>query len=434
MILKSSQFYGVEDEHQASQWQVAINGNFQDSIVAEEWRQSENFYNEINTQLNDDLTDIEIENIEGDENYGWRVRYRDQYLKWSEWSSPSFFFLQNGGTPVSGNLILNPGAENGINNWTGDIESLENAECGSVSPNSGTHNFGVGGICSNESNFGIAEQTIDLSAYSIDIDNNLLSLEHSGFMRNYSGSDLPEMYVEFYDGTTLLGTTATLSNSLPQWLLKSSVSPIPISTNSCKVILTGTRNAGTDNDSYFDDLSVVVTERVVCLNCFGASNIDNDQDGFCSDLDCDDNNQNIFPGAVELCNSLDDNCDLLLDNGDVVVWTGDGATLDWGDGKNWSQNFVPLECQNVLIPAGNTVKITNIFPCKSIEIENGSTLTVENSGLLNINGQSSLSVPLVKVFGDLIIHGKIIVKGYLQESVNVYSAGSITNRGKIYVE
>jgi hypothetical protein len=58
--------------------------------------------------------------------------------------------------------------------------------------------------------------------------------------------------------------------------------------------------------------------------------VDADADGFTTDEDCDDNNADIHPDAIEVCNDLDDNCDGLVDNdpSDPVTFYGDND----GDG------------------------------------------------------------------------------------------------------
>jgi len=47
--------------------------------------------------------------------------------------------------------------------------------------------------------------------------------------------------------------------------------------------------------------------------------------------DCDDGNDAINPSATETCNSIDDNCDAQVDEGDICDHDGDGYTTGQGD-------------------------------------------------------------------------------------------------------
>jgi hypothetical protein len=60
--------------------------------------------------------------------------------------------------------------------------------------------------------------------------------------------------------------------------------------------------------------------------------IDADGDGYDATEDCNDGNIDINPGAVELCNAIDDNCDGTIDDGwDVTVFWRDSDHDNFGD-------------------------------------------------------------------------------------------------------
>ena len=66
-----------------------------------------------------------------------------------------------------------------------------------------------------------------------------------------------------------------------------------------------------------------------CVGDGSCNPVDEDNDGYNNDLDCNDNNPSVNPGASELCNYLDDNCDGSVDEdfGDLgaVCEVGEGA-------------------------------------------------------------------------------------------------------------
>ncbi len=65
--------------------------------------------------------------------------------------------------------------------------------------------------------------------------------------------------------------------------------------------------------------------------------VDDDNDGYTADEDCDDSDAGINPGATELCNEIDDDCDGEVDEGDAApdTWYADQDADNFGDPEVW---------------------------------------------------------------------------------------------------
>ena len=261
VTLQASDFFTQNEEgaHGQSHWQVSnIELGFNNPII-EHWKNFENWYYDINTQMGDDLTDEKIFGLDEFQTYYWRVRYRDKEMNWSAWSTPASF--KTGVSIALPNILLNKGAEDELNHWTieeGVVEVLESGICDGIAPRSGTKYFAVGGLCEH-STIGRLSQIIDITAYADSVSSGDFPVIFGGYLSNFSGSDLPEMKLIFYNEDMLeTGQSYVLSTLNSSWTLVSDSLSIPIDTRLIKVSLKGTRNSGTDNDSYFDDLFLTI--------------------------------------------------------------------------------------------------------------------------------------------------------------------------------
>ena len=71
-----------------------------------------------------------------------------------------------------------------------------------------------------------------------------------------------------------ISQTETLGTYNSFWTLFSEEEQIPLETRYVRMILMGTRYAGDDNDSYFDDLFLKIWQNTECLNLLGDLNQD----------------------------------------------------------------------------------------------------------------------------------------------------------------
>lgn len=261
VLLKAGAFSSSDNTatHGQSHWQLVSNcEDFAEPLI-ERWKNYQNLYFNEDTQAGDDLTDERITGLEPNTNYCWRVRYRDRELNWSTWSAPASF--TTGNSTFSSNLLLNPGAENGLENWNaveGITEALTAEECNGINPHSGTFYFAVGGLCE-ESAFARCVQDVNVVAFADSIDTGNWQASFGGFLSNFSGSDLPALYLRFLDANAMVLDSSDIYSSLSSnWTAINELAAIPANTRLIQFVLTGTRNGGTDNDSYFDDLFLSV--------------------------------------------------------------------------------------------------------------------------------------------------------------------------------
>ena len=68
--------------------------------------------------------------------------------------------------------------------------------------------------------------------------------------------------------------------------------------------------------------------------------IDDDNDGFPADVDCDDADSAINPDAEELCDGIDNNCNDEIDEGVLSEWFADADGDSYGDPES-----SVLECE-----------------------------------------------------------------------------------------
>ncbi len=140
--------------------------------------------------------------------------------------------------------------------------------------------------------------------------------------------------------------------------------------------------------------------------------LDVDGDGFTDDVDCDDTDPGVFPGATERCNGIDDDCDDFAEEDDIV-------TLDDSD------NFPTIQEALDVSQAGSTIVVCPGTWYENLQIERPVTLRSRDGSLTTlIDGQGEGAVIDATLAGaeTIVVDGFAIQNG--SEGGIVMAAGS----------
>ena len=157
--------------------------------------------------------------------------------------------------PQNGNLLTNPGFENGFTGWTANAEAQTTVASGNPAPYDGNEYYDAGNTAT-----GQVSQTVNLlqAGYSAaDIDAGLYTLQFGGYTRSYAQqpADQGSISVLFFDANNdLLGSSTIQSlNTTSLWSLTSGTAAIPVGTRLIAYEFTAIRQSGTADDAYLDD-------------------------------------------------------------------------------------------------------------------------------------------------------------------------------------
>ena len=160
--------------------------------------------------------------------------------------------------------------------------------------------------------------------------------------------------------------------------------------------------------------------------------LDIDGDGFCSgidiDDDCNDDYDTAFPGATEICDGIDNDCNGTIDEGFVSTNSWIGGNAAWNVDANWSLGHVPLACEDVIVTSGTANLGTNDALARSVTITNSGYLVL--TGALIIQGSDGSSL-ISESGSNADISGSLEILSLNGNAASI--SGNINNTGAVTI-
>lgn len=204
--------------------------------------------------------------------------------------------LNNGG-----NDELLVGGE--IPGWDKIVGTTWTQRSASPSPQAGTHYFNPGAGANHE-----LAQTVDVSAYASDIDAGVQFFDFSGYVSGWRDpGDTARIIVEYEDASAVVldswdsGAIYNPYDEAPTWQHLTHFQFAPVGTRQVQVRLIAARNAGTNNDGYFDSIQlstyVSANTTILTFDTGQSSNADLSL-SFGSNLSADIAGASVFNGGT----------------------------------------------------------------------------------------------------------------------------------------
>ncbi len=161
-----------------------------------------------------------------------------------------------------------------------------------------------------------------------------------------------------------------------------------------------------------------------------AGGVDADGDGYTSDVDCDDGDPRVSPGATELCNGEDDDCDGDADDAGVVSFRPTGSA--------WQDRSADFAAGSLVAPASITLDQDGLLRiCQgtyyvSLDVTGDVDLKGADSTLTVLSGAYQERV--VDIVGaEVTLEGLGLVHGYDSEAAGLMAKQAVLTLSDVAV-